>query len=262
MVLKAAPSLVALLAIVSGLAWGCGDDGSDGAGGAGGSSNGGTSGSGGRAGSAGRSGAGGSGGSGASSVDAGSDAAPDSGGSGGSGNPLPPGCPEPSPEPVTGQVVSIQSINFNTSEVVLRNVSSSAQTITLGRTGWQWCNYPNYWNLEERDDVSLEPGKTFAFIANNNQSGPVELYADGGEMAIYTKTGTFTNADEMVAYVAWGDIEAVREPTASMADLWRFGERVAMRPTDAGLLATGPTDRGVGYTGVRAACLVAPPNPP
>jgi hypothetical protein len=164
------------------------------------------------------------------------------------------------PVPAPGQRIAIQSINFETSEIVLKNVSSSAQTVVGGRQGWQWCNYPNYWNLMEGAGAILEPGQTLSFIAVRSTSGPVQLFADGGEMALYTTTGSFTTAELMLAFVAWGDIEPIREPTAVEADLWTFGELVDVRAGHSGIVATGNADRGNGYVSVPAACLVAPPN--
>jgi hypothetical protein len=164
--------------------------------------------------------------------------------------------------PVPGQVIALQSVNFETSEIVIRNVSASDQTIVGGRRGWQWCNYPHYWNLgDEIGNVVLKPGGTFRFIANNNQSGPVELFPEGGEFAIYTTTGSFTSAELMRSFVAWGDIQAVREPTAVTAGLWTFGERVEVRSGHTGIVAVGNTKIGSGYVSVRAACLLAPSNP-
>lgn len=215
------------------------------------------------------SGAGGNGGRGGipASTDAGRESsdAPDSGassGSGGARGQLPPDCPVAAPIGVPGQVIALQSINFATSEIVLRNVSASSQTVVGGRQGWQWCNYPHYWNLgDDVGNVVLEPGGTFSFFAINNESGPVALFPEGGEFAIYTTTGSFMTAELMRSFVAWGDIQAIREPTAVMAGLWTFGERVPVRSGHTGIVAVGKTDVGSGYVSVRAACLVAPPNP-
>lgn len=240
------------------LALACGES-SSGANGASGGLGGGVSGAGGASGamSVAEAGFGG----GAALADAGHDAADGAVGSQGGSTVVPADCPVPSPIAAPDQVIAIQSINVNTSELVLRNVSQTDQTIMLGRQGWQWCNYPYYWSVRDGDEaLVLSPGETFAFIAVWNQSGVAPLFPDEGEMAIYSGTGTFQASTNMQAFVAWGEINAIREPLAVEKGLWTFDERVQIRPGHAGFIATGATDRASGYTSARAACLVAPPN--
>lgn len=186
----------------------------------------------------------------------------DAAGSQGGSFSLPPGCPTPAPEPAVGQTIAIQSINVQTSEIVLRNVATTPQTLELGRQAWQWCEWPMYSALEvDVSTVTLAPGDTYAFIAINNQSGRVTLYSDEGEMAMYPTTGVFEEYEFIQAFVAWGEIQAVRESYAVQKGLWVFGERIQINPGDAGFIATGPTDVAAGYTSVAAECLRAPPNP-
>jgi hypothetical protein len=180
---------------------------------------------------------------------------------------VPPGCPTPSPAPVPGQVIAIQSINFDTSEIVLRNVSASDVTIEGGREGWQWCNVPAYWALSEVADVTLAPGATYAFLPYYNTTGVRVLYRgddsfDTNEMGIYTASGAFNNSTLIVAFVSWGEGSELdtRESIASMANLWAYGERISVDAGDSGFVATGPTNLGSGYTSVPARCLVAPKN--
>jgi len=246
-----------LLALASSV--GCGESseppaatGGSGAG-AGGASAGGAGGS---AGSGG--GAGGSAGS--AGVDAGAGASGSAGsagtGTGGSGG-RPAGCPVPAPVAVPGQTIVIQSVNVNTSELILRNAASTPQSITLGRQGWQWCAYPRYWSLSEAaTSIQLAPGDTYSFIAINNQSGPVTLYPDEGEMAIYSAPGVFEEYEYMQGFVAWGEVQAFRESYAVQKGLWIFGERIQIASGHAGFIATGATDRASGYTSAPARCLV------
>ncbi|MEY2930074.1 MAG: hypothetical protein RL033_823 [Pseudomonadota bacterium] len=180
---------------------------------------------------------------------------------------VPSGCPVPAPVAVPGQSIAIQSINFDTSEVVLRNVSTQDVTITGTRQGWQWCNVPAYWYLSEVN-VTLRPGQTFAFLPNYNQSGIRQLFRgddgfDTNEMGIYTVSGSFNNPELIRAFVSWGEGAQLetRESVGVQSGLWTLGERVEIGPNDSGFIATGPTDRGAGYTSVRARCLVAPRNP-
>lgn len=252
--LSNAGAATAVFSIVAATALGCGDDAvSAGRGGSGGSVVAGGAG----AGQGGMS-PGGAGGN-AAVLDAGPDGAASS--QGGSSQ-LPADCPMPAPLPVAGQTIAIQSVHFARSEIVLRNVSASDQTIPVHRQGWQWCVYPMYWSLEGGDtEVVLAPGETYAFVAINNQSGPVSLYADEGELAMYDRPGVFEEYELMQAFVAWGEIQAIRESYAVQKGLWTFGERVDIRAGHAGFIATGRTDTAAGYTSVRAACLVAPPNP-
>jgi hypothetical protein len=186
----------------------------------------------------------------------------DAGSQGGSFS-LPPGCPTPAPEPVAGQTIAIQSINVVTAEIVLRNVATTPQTLALGVQGWQWCYWPMYYAVAASSSgtVELAPGETYAFIAVKNQSGPVTLFPDEGEMAMYPVTGMFDEYEYMQAFVTWGEIQAVRESYAVQKNLWTFGQRIQIKPGDAGFIATGPTNVAAGYTSVRAECLRAPPNP-
>lgn len=262
------------VAMKKNLAWGvgalillgCGDtsDG-DGTGAVGGS----RSGAGGAAGSGGgRAGAGGRGGAGAD-VDAGPgpgerDAGSAGGvaGSGG-GSSVPPGCPEPTPIPAPDQVIGIQSVHFGRSEVVLRNVSNSPQTIVGGQNGWQWCNIPGYFNIVLADtDVVLEPDETYTFRLIERTGGTRPLYegeddADTNELGIYTVTGGFNNSELIEAFVSWGagSSRETRESIASMALIWTYGERVTIEPGHAGFVATGDATRGAGFTSVPARCL-------
>jgi hypothetical protein len=177
-------------------------------------------------------------------------------GAGGSGQ-RPPGCPEPNPIPVANQKIAIQSMNVETGEIVLRNPTSTPQSIILGRAGWQWCAFPRYWSLSDQDTVlELAPGETFSFLAINNQSGQPEFIPEEGEMAIYTRIQAFDDADAMESFVAWGDVQAYRESYAVTRGVWTFDERIQIDPGDAGFIVTGETDRASGYTSAPARCLV------
>jgi hypothetical protein len=217
-----------------------------------------SAGSGGSAGRAGAAGRGGSGGSG--TPDAGTEGGA-AGTSTGSTDPvLPADCPEIHSIPAAGQSIVLQSVNFNTSEIVLRNASNAPVTIVGNRNGWQWCNFPAYWAITESGDVELAPDETYAFTAIYNTTGPRQLDPEGGELGIYTATGSFTTADLMRAFVSWGDVIPQRESTAASAGLWAFGDRIAVEETSAGFVAVGAADRASGYQAVRAACLAAPAN--
>jgi hypothetical protein len=214
------------------------------------------------AGSAADSGAGGN-----APVDAGMDASGGSSASGGSATPA--GCPEPTPTPASGteQKVVIQSVHFGRSEVVLRNISDTDQTLRGGLQGWQWCNAPEYSAIIlAEEDVVLGPGETYEFVLFRQGVGVRELYPgddsfDANELGIYTTTGAFMTAALMVAFVSWGEGSSgnSRENVATMADLWDFSQRVTIEPGHAGFIATGPADRGDGYTSVPDRCLPANP---
>lgn len=213
----------------------------------------------GQAGAAGR-GGGGAGGEGgrAGAVDAGADTGAPSGGSGGG---VPAGCPSPAPIPPPGQGIVIHSINFNSGEIVLKNVSASVQTIASGRQGAQWCNYPYYWQVAyTEEDVVLAPGATFAFVPVYNTMGPWLVDREGGEMAILFGSQGFTDPDNYRAFVSWGDTDSIREPIAVQAGLWAFDERIDLGRA-AGFVLVGDATRAAGYEAVPARCLVAPPNP-
>lgn len=178
------------------------------------------------------------------------------GGSAGSSS-RPEGCPEPAPMPASGQAIVIQSLNVMTAEIILKNASSSPQSINLGRAGWQWCEFPRYWSLSEVDGVlELGPGETYSFFAINNQSGQPELVAAEGEMAIYNRIQAFDDYDAVEAFVAWGDVQAYRESYAVQRGVWTYDERIEIAPGHAGFIATGQTDLASGYTSAPARCLV------
>jgi hypothetical protein len=269
---RAFPSLL----VFAGL--GCGEVSSPGSLENGGTTSGGSSGSSGSSGAAGRAGQGGSSGApdAGGGAPSGGSGAGTSGSGGAAGGPsVPPGCPVPAPVAVAGQQVAIQSIKFTSendpdgspAEIVLRNVSTSSVTIVGGREGWQWCNVPAYWALTEGGNVTLAPGDTYFFIPYYNLGGPRPLFRgddrqDTNEMGIYPTTGSFDEADKILAFVEWGQgsFGDSRQSIAVMAGLWTFGETITIGPSDAGFVATGATNRGAGYTGVPARCLVAPPN--
>jgi hypothetical protein len=215
---------------------------------------------------AGSAGVAGGGAAGRAPVDAGADASGGSSGSG--GNAALPGCPEPTPTAATDdQTVVIQSVHFGRSEVVLRNISDTDQTLAGGLQGWQWCNAPEYSAvILTEEDVVLGPGDTYQFVLFRPNVGVRALYPgddsfDANELGIYTTTGAFMTAALMTSFVSWGEGSAgnSRENVASMAELWTFGERVEIEPGHAGFIATGPADRGGGYTSVPDRCLPANP---
>jgi hypothetical protein len=177
-------------------------------------------------------------------------------------------------------VVVIRSVKFGTlgtedsavvpAEVVVENVSDTDQTIVGGRQGWQWCDFPVYWNLVLTDDnVTLAPGETYAFTLINNTEGPWALDREGGEMAIYSEPGSFMTSALMRAFVSWGvfgcEEEGAcgprRENVATEGGYWTFNERIRIGPLDAGFVIVGAADRAEGYESVPERCLVAPPNP-
>jgi hypothetical protein len=207
----------------------------------------------------------GSGGSGSISADAGPDG-------GGTSEPpafsYPEGCPVPAPtaapEALIPQKVAIQSFNFRTFEIVLRNISTSPVVLVGNpdRTGWQWCSFPAYWYIADTN-VTLQPGQTYKFFPVYNQDGVREFYQDRGEIGIYSVSGSFDESELMLAFLSWGDglMGAGRENIATLAKLWTFGENIELTESAAGFIAMGPADRASSYVEVPARCLVAPPNP-
>ena len=173
----------------------------------------------------------------------------------------PAGCPVPNPVGIPDQKIAIQSFNFDTSEVVLKNISTTTQTIAGDRLGWQWCSFPSYWYIAPAN-VVLPPGKTYKFPLILNTMGVWPLYPEGAELAIYVQSGTFDEPDKMVSFVSWGQglPNTGREYVATMANLWTFQERVDIGSGDSGFIATGNVKLGSGYESVPARCLVAPPN--
>jgi hypothetical protein len=221
----------------------------------------------GAAGSAGSGGAGGMsmGGSGGSQRDAGPETGSENGGSG----PFmyPDGCPTPVAIPAnSAQTIVIQSVNFRTSQVVIRNASPGPVAIEGGQMGWQWCNIPGY-DLLVLEDITLQPDETLAFYMIQNGRVIRPLFdgepGDPNELGIYIDAGSFDESDLIAAFVSWGaGYNGGREVTANLGEKWIFGERIEIGPGDDGFIITGKADEGAGYTSVPERCLVAPPNPP
>jgi hypothetical protein len=163
--------------------------------------------------------------------------------------------------------IVIQSIHFARSEVVLRNVSQTTQTLAGGRQGWQWCNFPDYWNVQLAEgDIVIEPGGTYKFTLINENGGVRALYPgddpnDGNELGIYSTTGSFMTGELIEAFVSWGAGSnfGSRESVAVQGLVWTNSERVEIQPGHAGFIATGAVDRAAGYTSVPARCLPAGP---
>jgi hypothetical protein len=203
--------------------------------------------------------------SGSSAMAGSSSLDPDAGAGGSSGSggfQYPAGCPVPSPVGIPSQTVALQSFNFTTSEVVLKNISSTTQTIVGDRLGWQWCSFPSYWNIAPQGNVTLPAGKTYKFQLINNTQGVWPLEKEGAELGIYIESGTFDEETKIASFVSWGTglPFAGRESVAVRAGLWTLGERVALAGGDTGFIVTGPTNDASSYEGVPARCLVAPPN--
>jgi hypothetical protein len=256
------------VALIAAAACGCNEPSNPRSDGAAGSAVAGAAGSGGAAAAAGMGGAGLS-----DRGDAAADADNGTSGAGGGGGTID-GCPEPAPVPVEGQVIAIQSVKFSgvdpiadPAEIVLRNVSDADVTLVGGRENWQWCNVPAYWAIRESGNVTLAPGETYAFVPYYNTSGPRTLYRgddpfEPNELGIYPASGTFDEADQILAFVSWGVSELdSRESIGVMGGKWTYDQHIAIRPGHAGFVATGPTNRASGYTSVPARCLVAPQNP-
>jgi hypothetical protein len=233
-------------------------------------SDGGRSGSGGAADSvAGRGGRASQGGTpGSDLADAGVDAGMAASSGAGGGTATPPGCPEPTPIAATpDHPIVIQSVQFSRSEIVLRNVSQTTQTLAGGRRGWQWCNIPDYWNVTlAEEDIVLLPGDTYKFILLREDGRIRPLYPgddpnDVNELGIYSTTGSFMTADLIEAFVSWGAGSnfGSRESVAVQGGVWTNAERIEIEPGHAGFIATGAADRGAGYTSVAARCLPANP---
>jgi hypothetical protein len=216
-------------------------------------------------------GSGGDGGSsgmglGGMSPDAGPEAGAGNGGSGGFMYPA--DCPQPNAIPADAdQSLVIQSVNLNTSQIVVRNASSDDLTVQGGQMGAQWCNIPAY-DFVAYENVILEPGQTLAFYPIQNGSAlrplpPGDDAQEPNELVIYTTTGSFDEPNLVAAFVSWGfGDDNGREVTASMGNKWIFGDRVAIGRGHDGFIITGNADEGDGYTSVDEHCLVAPPNPP
>ena len=108
--------------------------------------------------------------------------------------------------------------------------------------------------------LDTERGLGYLAIRSFSHETPREFDPEGGEMGIYTTTGSFTTADLMRAFVSWGNVIPQREATASAGGYWAYGDRIQGTEDAAGFVIVGESNRADGYQAVRAACLAAPPN--
>lgn len=107
--------------------------------------------------------------------------------------------------------VVIAGVDFDAGVATLRNAGDTDETLT----GWWICNRPAYRELPE---VTIPAGGTVEVdltgIATNR---------DTGELALYT-SGSFGNAEDLVAYVHWGAATHGRTGVAVEAGRWTEGD--------------------------------------
>lgn len=156
-------------------------------------------------------------------------------------------CPTPAPTGANGQVFAIESVNLDNGDVVLRNISGAAQTIT---DAWRWCDRPGYGPMVTADTL-VQPDATMSFSLASADIA-------GGELGIYID-GQYAVPASMRAYLSWGDgpdpAQGGREPTAVTAGWWVANERLTLEAGHVGFIATGTTDTAAGFTSVPAECF-------
>lgn len=178
---------------------------------------------------------------------------------------LPAGCPTIQALPVVGQQWAVVAVNFREREVIFQNVSGVEQTLT---TEHQWCLPPIYqrviaFDLSEPENLQtqvFQPGDIIrAPLADSDlRTDLIEVDPSAGEMALYPAAGTYTDSDEIMAYVSWGTGQPLgvitRVEIAEAAGLWSLGDHVPVVPGHVGIVAIGETHVSEGYVSVTANC--------
>lgn len=119
-----------------------------------------------------------------------------------------------------GPPLIIERVVFDTSEVVLKNVSTDPYDVT----GHALCNRPNYLTLPGQ---VLGPGESLTVDASSLLISP-----GGGEVGLYVAS-SFGDSGAILGYVQWGSDSHGRTDVAVAGGVWNAGDFV---PGGAGAL--------------------------
>lgn len=166
----------------------------------------------------------------------------------------------------TGGII-IQSINFATSRVVLKNVTAGDKTIS----NWVLCfGPPTYLNIP--DATVVPDGGTLTLVVGSGPCGgmqPGEVCVSGGftipntgELGLYIDTD-YAMPASIRTYVRWGALDgttsSVRQMVADQADLWpgtsAANDFVPICGTHDGFVATGDVTSALGYASADVTCF-------
>jgi hypothetical protein len=156
-------------------------------------------------------------------------------------------CPAPAPVPVTEQQVIIESVDFVTDTLVLRNVSGGQ----IDTASWQLCQGPG--SYQSFDSMMWEDGESLSTIVFDGID-------ESSELGVYSSP-SFTDSAAIEAYARWGTDDAttpsVRESVAIGATppRWTDGDFVAVCSGDQGIVATGRSDISDGFRSIGTACF-------
>jgi hypothetical protein len=181
------------------------------------------------------------------------------------------GCPNPvaATYPETVRVI-IESINFSTNSITLRNVGTEPISFRADR-GWSLAIWPRTVNLT----TTVIPGSsrvTFHLTDSGADDaanmyldlggGSAELNARRGEISFYSankESGPFRNPEEIEAFLRWGAApmgsSASVSGVAASAGLWTNGQFVATSDAEVGLIVNGDITDVWSWTPVGAECF-------
>jgi len=126
------------------------------------------------------------------------------------------------------QDVRINEVNLSGGWIELHNAGEEAVDVSA----YQFCNRPAYAAVGDLEVVSgemtIEPG---GFLVLNWDA----IAGDTAELGLYT-SASFSSADAMVDYLAWGGAGGGRESVAAEAGLWAEGDFAAMPEAEQSLV--------------------------
>lgn len=126
----------------------------------------------------------------------------------------------------------------------LIGVDFELNSMVIENTGAEEVRTEGLWAYRDGESFQfdifiIEPRAAILF--NTRDLGTISTEA--GEVALST-SNTFTEADSMLEYVAWGDAELTLLPTATEAGLWPAGDTVETTSDAIALIRTDPTATG------------------
>lgn len=126
------------------------------------------------------------------------------------------------------QDVRINEVNLAGGWIELHNTGEEAVDVSA----YQFCNRPAYAAVGDLEVVSgemmIEPG---GFLVVNWDA----IAGDTAELGLYT-SASFSSADAMVDYLAWGGAGGGREGVAVEAGLWQEGDFATMPEAEQSLV--------------------------
>lgn len=159
------------------------------------------------------------------------------------------------------QEIIIYSVDYETNEIVLRNVS--AGTVTINNT-WDICRPFAYQTLptitlaagaEVTVHMTASGTNTATDVFLNNPTFDVQA---SDELMLY-RIAALHQQNNIEAYLRWGPAApTVRQSEAVAVGLWSTGDTVTLCGNHKGFAATGDIRRAAGFTSIAAGTTCTP----